>query len=73
MVLKSVQFFCYGTIFEMKTNRKIQKCVGILCQTNYSFMEVLPLSTYTSVKSVFLYHIQSLTRVDTSSGQEKWV
>ena len=71
MVLDSVKFFCYGTKFEMKTSRKIQLCIGMLCQTNYSFMEIMPISSYSSVKSVFLYHIQSLTRVDTSIGQEK--
>lgn len=71
MVLDSIKFFCYGTSFEMKTRSRIQKCIGMLCQTNYSFMEIMPVSSYGSVRSVFLYHIQSLTRVETSSYQDK--
>lgn len=69
MIIKSVQYFCYGMNFEYKCMGQINSCLGILCQTNFSFFEIMPLKTYKSVKSVFLYHIQSMIQVE--STQEK--
>ena len=71
MVKPSYYFFNYGCKVFVKHNRSLKDCVFKICPTNPCFLECFPKNSGKSIRNVFLYHVQSLTRQQTSTYEGK--